>query len=130
MELTGGTGPFVYQWVQNGSPIAGADQATYWPTELGDHSYNVLVKSESGRPFPVVIDFGSAKATGSTHPRDARRTEVGRVVGTREYMSPEQAAGSADIDTRSDVFSLGVLMYVMLTGSLPDSGPGAPTPSE
>jgi tRNA A-37 threonylcarbamoyl transferase component Bud32 len=83
---------------------------------------NVLVESHDGRPVPKVIDFGLAKAAG---PRITERdvpTEVGTLVGTLEYMSPEQAdLKNQDIDTRSDVYSLGVLLYELLTGTTPFS---------
>jgi WD40 repeat protein len=81
---------------------------------------NVLVALQDGRPVPKVIDFGVAKAL---HQRLAERTlftEVGQVVGTLEYMAPEQAElNNLDIDTRADVYSLGVLLYELLTGSPP-----------
>lgn len=81
---------------------------------------NVLVAVEDGRPVPKVIDFGVAKAL---HRRLADRTvytEIGGVVGTLEYMAPEQAELSAlDVDTRADVYALGALLYELLTGSPP-----------
>jgi serine/threonine protein kinase/Flp pilus assembly protein TadD len=81
---------------------------------------NVLVALYDGRPVPKVIDFGVAKATGSRLTERALSTECGAVVGTLEYMSPEQAElNSLDIDTRSDVYSLGVLLYELLTGTTP-----------
>ena len=85
---------------------------------------NVLVSSYDGRATPKVIDFGIAKATGAGL-IDSQLTHLGLVVGTFEYMSPEQAeAGgdnrtAADIDTRSDIYSLGVVMYELLTGRTP-----------
>jgi serine/threonine protein kinase len=66
-----------------------------------------------------VIDFGIAKATASPHAERAQFTEHNTLVGTPEYMSPEQAAGSPNIDTRTDVYSLGVLLYELLTGTTP-----------
>jgi WD40 repeat protein/serine/threonine protein kinase len=81
---------------------------------------NVLVTLYDGRPVPKVIDFGIAKATGQLPVERTMFTEVGQVVGTLEYMSPEQAElNPLDIDTRSDVYSLGVLLYELLTGSTP-----------
>jgi serine/threonine protein kinase/tetratricopeptide (TPR) repeat protein len=81
---------------------------------------NVLVTLYDGRPVPKVIDFGVAKAL---HQRLTDRTlftGFGAVVGTLEYMAPEQAALShLDVDTRSDVYSLGVLLYELLTGTTP-----------
>jgi eukaryotic-like serine/threonine-protein kinase len=80
---------------------------------------NVLVAEYDGRPVPKVIDFGVAKAAGGRLTDTTLQTGHGAIVGTPEYMSPEQAADSADIDTRSDVYALGVLIYEMLTGAPP-----------
>jgi eukaryotic-like serine/threonine-protein kinase len=80
---------------------------------------NVLVSTYDGHPTPKVIDFGIAKATGPSSD-GSKVTQFGAVVGTLEYMSPEQAeTGGADIDTRSDIYSLGVVMYELLTGRTP-----------
>ena len=81
---------------------------------------NVLVPEVDGTPVPKVIDFGVAKAV--TQPLDDRalQTEVGQLIGTPECMSPEQAlSGGSDVDTRSDVYSLGVLLYELVTGAPP-----------
>jgi tetratricopeptide (TPR) repeat protein/serine/threonine protein kinase len=81
---------------------------------------NVLVTLYDGVPVPKVIDFGIAKATAQNLTERSLCTEVGQVVGTLEYMSPEQAdLGQIDIDTRSDIYSLGVLLYELLTGTTP-----------
>lgn len=81
---------------------------------------NVLVAEFDGKPVPKVIDFGVAKATGQKLTEQTMYTEFGAIVGTLEYMSPEQASfNQLDIDTRSDIYSLGVLLYELLTGTTP-----------
>jgi serine/threonine protein kinase/tetratricopeptide (TPR) repeat protein len=81
---------------------------------------NVLVARYDGRPVPKVIDFGVAKAAGQPLTERTLVTGFGAVVGTLEYMSPEQAElNQLDIDTRSDIYSLGVLLYELLTGTTP-----------
>ncbi len=80
---------------------------------------NVLVTLQDGRPEVKVIDFGIAKATDARLTEKTLFTEFQQLIGTPQYMSPEQAGGSLDIDTRSDVYSLGVLLYELLTGATP-----------
>ena len=81
---------------------------------------NVLVAMYDDRPVPKVIDFGLAKAAAQTLTDKTLLTGFGAVVGTPEYMSPEQATlNNLDVDTRSDVYSLGVLLYELLTGTTP-----------
>jgi serine/threonine protein kinase len=81
---------------------------------------NVLVAMYDDVPVPKVIDFGVAKAAGQTLTDKTLMTGFGAVIGTPEYMSPEQAnLNNLDIDTRSDVYSLGVLLYELLTGTTP-----------
>ena len=81
---------------------------------------NVLVAVQDGRPVPKVIDFGVAKATTQRLTERTLFTEQGILIGTPEYMSPEQAEMTAlDIDSRTDIYSLGVLLYELLVGALP-----------
>jgi tetratricopeptide (TPR) repeat protein len=81
---------------------------------------NILVGLYDGRPMPKVIDFGVAKATGPRLTQQSVYTEVGSIIGTLEYMSPEQAElNNLDIDTRSDIYALGVILYELLTGAVP-----------
>jgi WD40 repeat protein/serine/threonine protein kinase len=81
---------------------------------------NILVTLHDGKPVPKVIDFGVAKATSQQLTQRTLFTAYGQMVGTPAYMSPEQAEMSGlDIDTRSDIYSLGVLLYELLTGTTP-----------
>jgi serine/threonine protein kinase len=81
---------------------------------------NVLVCMQDGRAVPKVIDFGVAKALHQRLGEESIYTEIGAIIGTLEYMSPEQAEMSPlGVDTRTDVFSLGVLLYELLTGTTP-----------
>jgi serine/threonine protein kinase len=81
---------------------------------------NVLVTLHDGTPVPKVIDFGIAKATNQELTQKTMFTEYQQILGTPEYMAPEQASLSGlDIDTRADVYSLGVLLYELLTGTKP-----------
>ena len=81
---------------------------------------NVMITLHDGQPVPKVIDFGIAKATSARLTEKTLFTEYGQLIGTPAYMSPEQAELSGlDIDTRSDIYSLGVLLYELLTGLTP-----------
>jgi serine/threonine protein kinase/tetratricopeptide (TPR) repeat protein len=81
---------------------------------------NVLVCLYDGQPVPKVIDFGVAKATEQRLTERTMFTQYGQIIGTLEYMSPEQAEMSQlGVDTRSDIYSLGVMLYELLTGSTP-----------
>jgi serine/threonine protein kinase len=81
---------------------------------------NILVTHVDGKPSPKIIDFGVAKALSQKLTEETLYTRVGAVIGTLEYMSPEQALSSGeDIDTRTDVYSLGVIFYELLSGGPP-----------
>ncbi|MBV8829804.1 MAG: serine/threonine protein kinase [Acidobacteriaceae bacterium] len=80
---------------------------------------NVLVTVQDGKPIPKIIDFGVAKAIAQKLTEKTMFTELGVLVGTPEYMSPEQADFSDNIDTRTDVYSLGMILYELLVGALP-----------
>ena len=83
---------------------------------------NVLVMEQDGKAVPKIIDFGLAKATAQRLTEETAHTQLGQVMGTPQYMSPEQVdVTSEDIDTRTDVYSLGVMLYEVLTGTLPMS---------
>jgi len=85
------------------------------------HPGNILVDVQEGRPVPKIIDFGIAKLADQSKLTETVKTRIGTVMGTPGYMSPEQAAGKKDeaIDTRTDVYSLGVLLYELLVGVTP-----------
>ncbi|UCG58804.1 MAG: tetratricopeptide repeat protein, partial [Phycisphaerales bacterium] len=81
---------------------------------------NVMITLHDGKPVPKIIDFGIAKATQHRLTEKTFFTEYQQFIGTPEYMSPEQAEMSGlDVDTRSDIYSLGVLLYELLTGTTP-----------
>ena len=81
---------------------------------------NILVTEVDGRAAPKIIDFGVAKAISQKLTADTMFTRVGAIIGTPEYMSPEQAnSAGEDIDTRTDVYSLGVILYELLAGAPP-----------
>ena len=82
---------------------------------------NILVGIQDGRPVPKIIDFGIAKAIGGGgRGEPTALTRLGQMVGTPQYMSPEQAEMSGlDVDTRADIYSLGLVLYELITGALP-----------
>ena len=81
---------------------------------------NVLITVQEDVAFPKVIDFGIAKAVGHDLTEKTVVTQIGQLMGTPEYMSPEQAEMSGlDVDTRTDIYALGVMLYEVLVGELP-----------
>ena len=81
---------------------------------------NILVTGQAGSPLPKIIDFGIAKAVGTKLTEKTLATSIGQVLGTPAYMSPEQAEGTGlDVDTRADVYALGVILYELLVGLVP-----------
>ena len=80
---------------------------------------NIVVSMVDNEPVPKVIDFGLAKATGASLTDQTLHTQFGQVLGTLQYMSPEQAGSQTDIDTRTDIHSLGAVLYELLVGSPP-----------
>jgi len=88
---------------------------------------NILVTEQDGKACPKVIDFGIAKALGLDLTEKTFATQTGQPLGTAAYMSPEQAESSGvDVDTRTDIYSLGVILYSLLVGSLPIDPTGLP----
>lgn len=80
---------------------------------------NILVRHCEGKAVPMIIDFGIAKATTLGNDLQGSHTRAGHFLGTPDYMSPEQADSGLDIDTRGDIYSLGALLYELLTGHPP-----------
>src|SRR5262249_24110083 len=86
---------------------------------------NILIRIEGVHPVPRIIDFGVAKAVGAHLTDQSLVTRAGQLIGTPEYMSPEQAGPAGfDVDTRTDVYSLAVVLYQLLTGRLPFESAG------
>jgi serine/threonine-protein kinase len=136
MELLQGSS--LAQAVRQGAPMA-PDRAFYIAAQVADalaasHAQGIihrdlkpdnifLVRQHRQDDFVKVLDFGIAKLTGD-RTAGSQRTHTGMVMGTPAYMSPEQCEGKGDIDKRTDVYALGVVLYEMLTGRLPFVGEG------
>jgi serine/threonine protein kinase len=80
---------------------------------------NIIVTMHDGKPLPKVIDFGISKATNQRLTEKTLFTQAGQFIGTPQYMSPEQAEAGIDVDNRTDLYSMGVLLYELLTGTTP-----------
>jgi len=131
MELVKGV-PFTDYCDRGGLPMAARLQLFMQVCHAVQHAHqkgiihrdlkpsNILITMIDGKPVPKIIDFGVAKALGQQLTEKTLFTAFGQIVGTPLYMSPEQTAISGvDVDTRSDVYSLGVLLYELLTGVTP-----------
>ena len=91
---------------------------------------NILVGDVDGRPAPRIIDFGLAKATAQGLTAETMFTRAGAIMGTPGYMSPEQADPTGDMDTRTYVYSLGVVLYELLIGVVPSGFPQSGFPRD
>jgi serine/threonine protein kinase len=83
--------------------------------------HNVFLQRDADAVYPKILDFGISRSVQQGARPSAIATQEGMIVGTPDYMSPEQARGEADIDKRSDIYSMGVMLYEALTGQLPFS---------
>ncbi|MCP4446121.1 MAG: serine/threonine protein kinase [Myxococcales bacterium] len=81
-----------------------------------------LVKRDGREDFVKIVDFGIAKVPPRENSHEARLTQVGTVFGTPEYMSPEQASGRTDVDSRADIYAVGIVLYEMIVGRVPHKG--------
>jgi eukaryotic-like serine/threonine-protein kinase len=127
-EVIAGDGPFsLARTIEIVRQVAGALDAAHGQGVVHRDlkSENIMLVSHNGGEWAKVLDFGIAKIQQPEGKRDVEITEANLVVGTPQYMSPEQCSQTGPLDLRSDVYSLGIIIYEMLTGRVPFTGESA-----